>query len=1021
MAGAGEQPTTKAELLSVVQDLIFRTNQGNGKNNFIQTNDSLWTIFTYLIDFFDDSISDNVLTVTSYPTAQPVSGEDIGDLYIGATTTYVWSGSSWVVLSAANTFAVGTSGTDFNVTSVAGLNTYNLPTASATNRGALSTTDWSTFNSKQAAITLGTTAQYFRGDLSLATFPTNVSSFTNDSGYITAAGVPAYTGSNGITLVTYDFRIDYTRTGNVYTGNGLVNSPLFHFNGVPYTGGTSTTTKPFILLEPTGTTSTNWGTSGTMFGINAASGFAGNLLDIKLNNTSYFINNSTYTQIAISLWLTGGSSQPSIWANPGANFTIGIGANYAGGGATSRIIFDGDISFKHAASVTNLYMSANGTMYMPTNGVVSYSGFSSTGTWYSGGSATTTKPMWLLEPTGTTSTSWSTSGTGFGINSASGFTGNIFDFKANNTTYLKLTAAGVLQDNTGLFTINSGNGVFANLTVGNTGYYSWASSTILTAATNSTLLLTNAAANDFGRIMLGGTTSSFPSVGRNGNNITIKLADNSAFAPIEALRYLTTTNAVVSFPQFYGSGTWYSGGTSTTTKPYLLLEPTGTTSTNWSTSGTGIGVNAASGFVGDLLKLQTNNASSLRVDYLGNIYIGLGGTGTREITYNGYGMTIGQSSNSKIIFYTAVGQVVQFTAGGNILLGQSGTDLGHRLQITGATQTGSSTEGLINASQTWNTTGIVTAFLQNITNTASNAASLLLDLQVSSVSKLSIGLIGNITNTGNNIVSTSLILSNGTWYSGGTTTTTKPMWLIEPTGTTSTTWNVNGTGLGINAATDFTGNLFDFKLANALRLSLGYNGMLTGVDALFTGNVTVVDDAYAAGWNGSAYVPTKNAIYDKIESLSTSGILSGTHRNLSISFVAPLSTPTAGTDNTAMTVKSITLPANTCVRLGDRLRITAIIDGTDGGAIQGVLKLNGVTLSSGYVNTTGSEIKLEAYVDYVDSTHATIQDMIAGTITVESAGFDWTAGQAVLISQEAIGSQHINVYSLIVDFMPITV
>lgn len=37
----------------------------------------------------------------------------------------------------------------------------------------------------QAPITTGTTAQYFRGDLSLATFPTNLSDFTNGPGYIT--------------------------------------------------------------------------------------------------------------------------------------------------------------------------------------------------------------------------------------------------------------------------------------------------------------------------------------------------------------------------------------------------------------------------------------------------------------------------------------------------------------------------------------------------------------------------------------------------------------------------------------------------------------------------------------------------------------------------------------------------------------------------------------------------------------------------------------------------------------------
>jgi hypothetical protein len=71
-------------------------------------------------------------------------------------------------------FAVGTSGTDFNIASSVDTHTFNLPTASATNRGALSSTDWTTFNNKENAITAGTTAQYFRGDKTFQTLNTSV-------------------------------------------------------------------------------------------------------------------------------------------------------------------------------------------------------------------------------------------------------------------------------------------------------------------------------------------------------------------------------------------------------------------------------------------------------------------------------------------------------------------------------------------------------------------------------------------------------------------------------------------------------------------------------------------------------------------------------------------------------------------------------------------------------------------------------------------------------------------------------
>lgn len=53
--------------------------------------------------------------------------------------------------TVTQTFATGTTGTDFNISSATSTHTFNLPTASATNRGALSSADWTTFNNKLSA------------------------------------------------------------------------------------------------------------------------------------------------------------------------------------------------------------------------------------------------------------------------------------------------------------------------------------------------------------------------------------------------------------------------------------------------------------------------------------------------------------------------------------------------------------------------------------------------------------------------------------------------------------------------------------------------------------------------------------------------------------------------------------------------------------------------------------------------------------------------------------------------------
>lgn len=79
----------------------------------------------------------------------------------------------------------------------------------------------------------------------------------------------------------------------------------------------------------------------------------------------------------------------------------------------------------------------------------------------------------------------------------------------------------------------------------------------------------------------------------------------------------STTNGALSIPALFLSGSWITGGSAVTTKPHVLVEPTGASSVGWSTNGTGFGVNAVSGFLGNLADFKVNGSSVLSVSAAG--------------------------------------------------------------------------------------------------------------------------------------------------------------------------------------------------------------------------------------------------------------------------------------------------------------------------------------------------------------------------------------------------------------------
>ncbi|MBK9321544.1 MAG: hypothetical protein IPM97_01060 [Bdellovibrionaceae bacterium] len=119
------------------------------------------------------------------------------------------------LVATAQSFVVGTAGTNITVSSVGSTHTLDIPTASAANRGALSAADWSLFNNK-----MGTS--------------------------LNSAQIWVGNSGNAATAVTMSGDATLDNTGALAIGAGKITAPMLS------TGGINAATSGVIIAGPAG-------------------------------------------------------------------------------------------------------------------------------------------------------------------------------------------------------------------------------------------------------------------------------------------------------------------------------------------------------------------------------------------------------------------------------------------------------------------------------------------------------------------------------------------------------------------------------------------------------------------------------------------------------------------------------------------------------------------------------------------------------------------------------------------------
>ena len=202
-----------------------------------------------------------------------------------------------------------------------------------------------------------------------------------------------------------------------------------------------------------------------------------------------------------------------------------------------------------------------------------------------------------------------------------------------------------------------------------------------------------------------------------------------------------TANGAASTPADLLSGTWFTGGSATTTKPQFLIEPSGTTSTAWSTSGTGLGVNSGQTFVGNLVDIQQASKSVFSVAGVSSAVNGF--VFTPAGTGSGVNLSAGGAGSD-----AAVALTIQPKGVGNLNLT---TTTGSQVFTSAVATTSTTSSGFVFTDNSL-TTGTGSYF-----NSSSLTTGKLVDINTGSANTLTTGSLVNVQSTATSLTTGSLV------------------------------------------------------------------------------------------------------------------------------------------------------------------------------------------------------------------------------------------------------------------------